>query len=190
MASDCPDGYRYVALTGRPGVGKTTIFMKIYNELIGRGVSIAGFYCPEVRRMGRRIGFKIKSLDSSIERWLARVKDCSGPQVGRYYTCPEAGEVASYMLERLDSANVVMIDEIGPMELKLRSVRKAILAALDSGKPGVFVVHERLRDPELRRRLDGYTCWFQITRDNRDYILKPIMESVEQALIRHGILGE
>jgi len=185
-SASCGSGHRFIAITGRPGVGKTTLFKKIYEILVSRGLRVVGFYCPEVRQGGRRIGFKIRSLDETLEKWLARLEGCNGPPVGRYRTCPEAGEVARYVLSKLGEADVVMIDEIGPMELKLREVRRAIFNILDSGKPGIFVVHERLRDPEVRKRIDGRTCWIQVTMENRDYILKPALELVDQLLQATG----
>ncbi len=184
MPSDCPTGFIFIAITGRPGVGKTTTFMKVLDYLNKKGLKVAGFYCPEVRLLGRRIGFKIVSVDSKVERWLARREGCDGPQVGRYKLCNEAVEVAKYANEQAEKADVVMVDEIGPMELKMREVKDVIIRLLDLRKPGIFVVHERLRDPGIRRRLDNRTCWFQVTLDNRDYIIKPILEAVEDALER------
>jgi len=184
VVSDCPAEFIYVAITGRPGVGKTTVFRKVYETIVARKLRVIGFYCPEIREQGRRIGFKIKSIDDALERWLARVDGCDGPPVGRYTTCSEAAEVADYVVNRLETSDVIMIDEIGPMELKMKEIKKAIIKALDTRKPGIFVVHERLRDKSLRKRLDGNTCWFQITLDNRDYIIKPILDAVNDMLTR------
>ena len=184
MTSDCPNGFTFIAITGRPGIGKTTIFRKIYEFLANSGLKIAGFYCPEIRERGRRIGFRIRSMDGEMERWLAKIKGCDGPTVGRYTLCSEAVEVIKYVVENIGNADVVMVDEIGPMELKVKDIKRAIVRILDLGKPGIFVVHERLRDRELRKRLDGNTCWFQITLDNRDYILKPIIDATNDVINR------
>lgn len=174
----------FVAITGHPGVGKTTAFMKVLDYLNKKGVRVAGFYCPEVRSLGRRVGFKIVSVDMGIERWLARVEGCNGSQIGRYKLCEEAVEVARYASERAAEADVLAIDEIGPMELAIREIRDTIIKLLELHKPGIFVVHERLRAPDIRKRLENRTCWFQITLDNRDYIVKPIIEAIKDALER------
>ncbi|MEM1694943.1 MAG: nucleoside-triphosphatase, partial [Ignisphaera sp.] len=34
-----------VALTGRPGVGKSTVFMRVVQELGSLGYRVYGFYC-------------------------------------------------------------------------------------------------------------------------------------------------
>ncbi len=184
-ASICPEGYRFVAITGRPGIGKTTLFIRVYEALRREGFRIEGFVCPEVRRSGRRIGFLIRSLDGRLERWLARTDGCDGPRVGRYYTCMEAIELANYLLTRFEAADLVMIDEIGPMELRLPGLRNAILTVLRSSKPGVYVVHEKLRDREVKSLLENNTCWFTVTLENRSVLFSRVYEAVK-VLLAHG----
>jgi len=169
---------RYVIVTGRPGVGKTTLVRRVVNKLHEDGYNIVGFFCPEVRRGGRRIGFKIVSLDGKLEAWLAKTENCDGPRVGRYNTCREAEDVARSVLERLDKASLVVVDEIGPMELKLMGVREAILRILRSKKPGLFVVHERLSDREILSLLRRHGNWYRVTVENRDALVDEVYSRV------------
>jgi nucleoside-triphosphatase len=134
-------GTRFFIITGRPGVGKTTLFSKVLQRLQRQGIKLAGFVCPEVRVGGRRVGFRIISIDGRIERWLAHVSLCAGPRVGKYFVCSEASDVAAYVRSALEDADLVAIDEIGPMELKVPALRELITDVLGSGKPGLLVVH-------------------------------------------------
>ncbi len=169
----------YVVITGRPGVGKTTLFQKVLSMIVGKGYRVGGFLCPEVRVAGKRVGFRIRSIDGRYEAWLARVEGCDGPPVGRYRVCREAEEVAKRAVEdALRRADLVAIDEIGPMELKSPGIRAAILEALASGKPGFFVAHRRLSDPEVLPRLRGSGVWFEITEANRDVLVERVYREV------------
>ena len=177
----------YVVITGRPGVGKTTLFQRVVARLRSRGLRVEGFVCPEVRSGGRRVGFLIRSLDGSLEAWLARVEGCDGPPVGRYRVCREAERVAQEAVERaLREADMVGIDEIGPMELKSPGIRAAILRALSSGKPGIFVAHRRLSDPEILPRLRQHGVWFTVTEENRDALVDQVYAAALEAATRQA----
>jgi len=175
---------RYAIVTGRPGVGKTTLVRKVVEKLREEGYNMTGFFCPEVRQGGRRIGFKIVSLDGRLEAWLAKTEGCDGPRVGRYNTCWEAEEVARNATEQLDSVDLVVIDEIGPMELKLKGVRGAILRVLRSGKPGLFVVHERLSDREVLPILQKDGKWYRVTIENRNTLVEHVYSYVKSLIKR------
>ena len=171
--------YRYVVITGRPGIGKTTLFNKAIKTLKEWNIRVGGFICPEVRERGVRVGFRIRSLDGKYEGWLAHKILCSGPRLGRYRLCvEEAANVATQAVEEaLTKADVVAIDEIGPMELRIPQVRNSILKALKSGKPGLFVAHFRLKDVEILPLLKKYGIWFTVTIENRDVLLDDIINS-------------
>ncbi len=175
--------HRFVVITGRPGVGKTTLFRRVVERLQASGVRVGGFICPEVRVGGRRIGFRIVSLDGSMEAWLARIEGCDGPRVGRYRVCREAEDVARNAVDTaIRSADLIAIDEIGPMELRSPGIRSAILDALMSGKPGLFVAHLRLSDPEVLPLLRREGVWFTVTLENRDTLPNRVYEAVLAAL--------
>ncbi len=105
-----------IAVTGRPGIGKTTLCLKVYDRLKDK-LEISGFITKEVRERSRRIGFKIVDLKTSREVWLAKVGD-GRVKVGKYAVFVDNLE---RVIDNLDTnADLIIIDEVGPMELKSR----------------------------------------------------------------------
>jgi len=102
-------------LTGRPGVGKTTVVMKVVKEFRGNA---GGFYTEEIRRGNTREGFRIKTLDgrSGI---LSHVSHAGPFRVGRYGVDVDAfDEIAIPSLERalLEAFSVVSPADLGIRE--------------------------------------------------------------------------
>jgi nucleoside-triphosphatase len=121
-------------LTGRPGVGKTTLIRSIAARL---RTSAGGFYTEEIRERGRRTGFRLVSLDGKIGI-LASVNISSPCRVGKYgvhlHDLEQVGVTAILRAIQQPGVAVVVIDEIGKMELFSPAFREATLAALDSRK--------------------------------------------------------
>jgi nucleoside-triphosphatase len=125
---------RALLLTGRPGVGKTTVIRSVVAQL---GARAGGFYTEEIRESGRRTGFRLVTLDGSTGT-LADL-NISGPyRVGRYgvhlSNLEQVGVAALWAAIRQPEVSVVVIDEIGKMELFSTAFREAVLAGLDSPK--------------------------------------------------------
>jgi nucleoside-triphosphatase len=120
-------------LTGRPGCGKTTLIRRLVE---GLGVPAGGFYTEEIRRGSRREGFALTTLDGQTAT-LASVHDRSRQRVSKYGVNVEAvDEVGAPAIEQATArAALVVIDEIGKMELFSNRFRQAVLSALESGKP-------------------------------------------------------
>jgi len=161
-----------LGITGRPGVGKSTLFSRIVEELRARGCRVGGFMAPEVRSGGRRVGFKVVALDTGEEGFLARADSRGGgPRIGRYtVVVDDVLRVAVAALERaLREGDVIGIDEVGPMELVVEELAAMIKRVLTSGKPYVVVYHRRLPSshPDLYKLIASGACTVEVTEHNR-----------------------
>ena len=118
-------------LTGRPGCGKTTLIKRIVNKL---ALPAGGFYTEEIRERGQRVGFKIVTLDGK-EAGFARVDFKTPERLGKYGLNLSALETIAVAALRaaVRARQLVVIDEIGPMEIRSSSFRDAVNEALDSG---------------------------------------------------------
>jgi nucleoside-triphosphatase len=128
-----------VLLEGRPGSGKTTVARRLVDLLRLRGVEIAGFTTEEIREGRRRVGFAVESVDGA-RAVLADVRLPGPPRVGRYGVDLEAFErVALPALKQ--PAEVVVIDELGKMELASERFRDAVASVLGREVAIVATVH-------------------------------------------------
>ncbi|MEM2584353.1 MAG: nucleoside-triphosphatase, partial [Thermoproteota archaeon] len=108
-----------ILLTGRPGVGKTTVVSKIFNSLKERGFSAGGMITYEVREKGVRTGFIVEDLKTGLKGIMASVAQGSGLRVGKYVV--NVAEIERVGVKAVENAladdEFIIIDEIGPMEL-------------------------------------------------------------------------
>lgn len=81
-----------VAITGIPGIGKTTICQKLA-QLLKRKYTVSGFLTAERRTQGKRIGFDLRNFSDGENQQiplatessrLPGVKARSMPTVGKY----------------------------------------------------------------------------------------------------------
>jgi nucleoside-triphosphatase len=174
------------ALTGLPGSGKTTAILKIADRLMGLGVRVGGMYTQEIRERGRRIGFAIKRVGGG-EGILAHIDLRSGPRLGRYVVnlndLEGVGVVA--ILEAMEKADVVVVDEVGPMELYSEKFGQAVEKLLTSSKHAILTVHYRSRDSLVLRvkELAGRRL-ITLTPENRDRVPDVVVGEILGALGR------
>lgn len=118
-----------ILLTGAPGCGKTTLIRKILSQL---SKPASGFYTREIRQHGVRKGFEIVTLDGK-RGILAHVNIRSGQRVGKYGVDVRTLETLAVpaIYQGVHSGSLIVIDEIGPMEILSAYFRQAILDALD-----------------------------------------------------------
>jgi nucleoside-triphosphatase len=113
-----------ILLTGRPGCGKTTLVQRIVNHL---ALPAGGFYTKEIRERGVRVGFKLITLDGK-EAIFANINFKTSERVGKYgldLTKLETVGVPA-IRDAVSARHLVVIDEIGPMELRSAIFRDVV----------------------------------------------------------------
>lgn len=148
LEAKCLQQKRVLILTGNPGVGKTTVLTKTVEELRNRGYTVGGMLSREVREGGVRVGFEIQDIAGGKRGWLAHVNQKQGPSVGKYHVnLEDLNNIgAQAITEAIEKADIIAIDEIGPMELFSGKFKEATKKALDSDKLVLAVVHYKAQD--------------------------------------------
>jgi nucleoside-triphosphatase len=131
---------RKLLIEGRPGSGKTTAAARLVELLRERQMTVAGFLTREIRRRGTRVGFEVEALDGQRDV-LAGVELTGPPRVGKYGVDLEAFERVALPAISDPDADVVVIDELGKMELASDRFCDAIRSLLEKPLPLVATVH-------------------------------------------------
>jgi len=171
-----------ILLTGKPGIGKTTIIKTLARRLAG--FEPKGFYTEEVRGSGRRIGFMLRTLDGREAGLLAHIDIRSPWRVGRYGVAMEKfDEFLAGIEEEIVSGRLIMIDEIGKMECFSTPFRELITAILNAGNIFIGTIAEKgggfLED--IRKRKDVEIV--SITRENRDDLLERLEHRIRKCIL-------
>ena len=168
---------RKVLLTGRPGCGKTTLIKRVVNELARPA---GGFYTEEIRERGARVGFKIVTTDGK-EAVFANVNfpATAEPQrLGKYGLDLSGLEtIGVAALRRAVAArHLVVIDEIGPMEIRSRTFCDAVNEALDINVPvlGTISVRPNPFTNAIKNRRD--VTIIEVGRSNRDQLVSDLSD--------------
>lgn len=162
----------HILLTGKPRVGKTTLLKRIIQDL----KSCGGFYTEEIIKEGRRrIGFKIKTLDGK-EGILAKEGLKSRYRLGKYgINLEDLEKIGVGTIENtLNDKEIVVIDEIGKMELFSQKFKDIVLKALGSDKRVIGVIHRgRLGFLNAIKSRKDVLC-FKVNLDNHKELLNKI----------------
>lgn len=174
-------------VTGHPGIGKTSVLIRATDVLKPAGYKIGGMISREVREQGVRVGFEIIDLHTKQKGWLAHVNQPTGPQISKYRVNMNDLDAigANSILDAAANADVIVIDEIGSMELFSAEFRKAVGLAVRSSKPVVGAIHSTARDPlinNIRSREDAEIL--NVTRENRESLHDIIVHKVIQLFKR------
>jgi len=163
-----------ILLTGRPGIGKTSILKEIIDTL---KINAGGFYTREIREGGTRKGFEIITLNGK-KGILAHV-DCRSPyRVSKYgVNIKDIEEIAAPALrEALKNKECIIIDEIGRMELYSPKFCSLVKKVLDSEKKVLGTIQARHNEflDSIRERKDIKII--EVTFENRKKIIEEISD--------------
>ena len=168
-----------ILITGKPRSGKTTLIKEVIKEL---DVDAGGFYTSEIREKGKRVGFAIESLERK-KGVLAHKAFESLHRVGSYkVNIKDLEEIGvDSILEALKEGKLIVVDELGKMEMKSSKFKKAVLAALASENKVLGTI-KLTPDPftdKIRKRKDVEI--FYLTKENKEKVKKEIIRNLARS---------
>jgi nucleoside-triphosphatase len=178
-----------ILITGKPGVGKTTIIQKVLDRL---QVPYGGFYTEEIREGGARVGFRLRTTEGE-EGIMAHVNSTSPQRVSKYGVEVSAFEdIAVPALDRVlqqylppgsrgeyKGGTLLVIDELGRMELFSRKFQDKVMEVFDHPIPILAVIQDS-KNPfldKIRARQD--VTLIHVTHENRDRLVGEIVKRLE-----------
>jgi nucleoside-triphosphatase len=164
-------------LTGHPGTGKTSIIKQAIAELRGKA---GGFYTEEIRSHGVRQGFKLVTLDGQTAI-LAHINFHSPYRVSKYgVDIDSLDEVGVSALDQaVRDCDLVVVDEIGKMELFSARFREAVQNILNSGKRllGTIMLSPNPYADAIKRQ--PQVNLVTVTRTNHQPVLEELRDWLE-----------
>ena len=117
-----------VFVTGIPGVGKSTIVRKVVERTRQEGIKVGGMTSSDLRSGLTRVGFEIRNLMTGETGVLAHVDQATGPRIGKYHVKSEDLDRIGIeaIVSAIKHADLIVIDEVGPMELTSRRFKEAV----------------------------------------------------------------
>jgi len=141
--------------------------------------------CREVREGGVRVGFEIMDLSTGTRGWLAHVNQLTGPRIGKYHVNLTDLEVIGVgaIIDALQNADILAIDEIGPMELSSTAFSNALVKAVESSKPILGTIHYGLKNSIINsiKNREG-TEILKVTYKNRENLHNLIINKIGEYL--------
>jgi nucleoside-triphosphatase len=165
-----------ILICGPPGVGKTTLIKKILEKL---DLKAGGFYTEEIKENNRRVGFKIFSLDNQ-EGILAHISIKGAKRVGKYgvniYDLENIG--VKSLSQALREDDLIIIDEIGKMEIFSDKFKEKVLDCLHSEKFVLATIGIGGDKYISRIKERDDVIVFKINRENRDELMDKVLSLV------------
>lgn len=171
-------------VTGSPGVGKSTLISRVVLKLKSRGVIVGGCATGEMRVGGTRVGFEVRNLTNGARGELASTTRKLGPRVGKYRVnlSDLASVGAKGLSDAADASELIVVDEIGPMELVSPEFRRAVRKCIDSGKPMLAVAHERMEDDLLSEVRAKAKSVLEVDLNNRDGLVDEVAGEIASTM--------
>lgn len=164
-------------LTAKPRTGKSTAIKKIVSE-IGKDKCV-GFITEEIKEEGKRVGFKIITMDGR-EGVLASITTISDVRLSRYGIDIKTFEdlCISTISNIEDSNKIIIIDEVGPIQMFSERFKKALIEALGNSNDIIGTVFF-----DQHPWIDGFkeiegVKLINVTVENRDEIPNMILTAL------------
>ena len=133
---------KLVIFYGAREIGKTNLLMKVVIHLIQQGYCVSGVLSPAVFMNGEKTGINIRNISTSEERMLAiRRNDENTQDATPGYEFNESNlSWGNEILREAVPTDVLIVDELGPLEIKFQKGWQSGVKAVESGDYDLCIV--------------------------------------------------
>ncbi|MEL9998600.1 MAG: NTPase [Thermoplasmata archaeon] len=160
--------YVKIGISGLPGVGKTTTLLKTI-EILEKEYTVGGIITEEILENKVRVGFTLMDWETKEKRVFASKYIQSRNRIGKYGIDTQVlDDLGVRALENAKQKDIIIIDEIGKMELESKKLTEKIKEILDMEKNIIMTLNKKSRNPLLQdiRRMDDVRI-LEVTPVNR-----------------------
>ena len=162
-----------IGITGLPGAGKTTALLHVIDMLKDEDLTIGGMINEPIVEGRYRVGFTTRNLVTGETAVFAKNGFDSKVMVGKMGVDIEALERVGVkaIKDACDNCDIIVIDEVGKMEVESELFSEAVKEALELDKPMMITLHKKSRNPllqDIRRRDDVRIL--EVTPTNRNLL--------------------
>jgi len=164
-----------IGITGMPSVGKTQTLIKIIEKIEKSGYKLEGMITKPIIEHKKRVGFYVEDWQTHEKEVFAHLDFDTKDKVGKYgvdlNVLDRIGVPAIEKAITDEEFDVIIIDEIGKMEMLSEKFCEVVIDALDSDKPIMVTLHKKSRTPLLQdiRRRDDIRI-LEVTAVNRNLL--------------------
>ena len=175
-----------IGITGLPGAGKTHALRRVIEMLEQDNKIIGGMLTEPIYENDDRQGFKVLDWITKDEGVLAHVDIDSKIVVGKYGVDLDVlDKIGVTAINRAtEEAELIIIDEVGKMEVESIRFIEAVRNALEINKPLILTLHKKSRNPllqDIRRRDDVRIL--EVTPINRNLLPYKIIKLLKGELL-------
>lgn len=148
-----------IGITGLPGSGRTELLLTIVDMLQAEKVKVGGVITEPIIEEGKVTGFKMVDFITKEEAIIASTGLNSKARFNEFgIDLDTLGLFSVNAIKRaVYQSDLVVIDEIGRIQMKSEYFNKAVLNALKSSKPILMTIYRKSRSSllqDIRRRDD------------------------------------
>ena len=135
-----------VLLVGERHSGKTSTCGRLAELTSARGLSVGGILAPAIMHTGRCVGYNIVDLATGRTSHLATIDGPGAEQVGRFFLLSDGLAMGRAALEQVieQPPRLVIVDEVGPLELKGGGWADYLDPLIRRKDPTIFTVRREL----------------------------------------------
>ena len=148
-----------IGITGLPGAGKTTALLSVIDMLKRDDLKIGGMLNEPIMDGRYRVGFTTKNFMTGDTETFALNTIESKIMVGKIGVDISRLEAVgvSAIKQACEECDIIIIDEVGKIEVESELFCQVVKDALDVDKPMILTLHKKSRNPllqDIRRRDD------------------------------------